>query len=334
VARDRGDSKAEALWYVSPGKAELRVEPEPKPGPSDIIVRALHSALSRGTERLVFTGGVPETEFERMRCPFMAGAFPFPVKYGYSIVGRVETGSEGLRGRTVFALHPHQTVFALPANAAVVVPDDIPPRRAVLAANMETALNALWDAAPGPADRIAVVGGGVVGLLVAWLCGALPGATVTVVDIDAARAEPVSRLGLGFASPEDAPRNCDLVVHASGSGAGLATALQLAGDEATVLEMSWFGRTEVTAPLGAAFHSRRLRLISSQVGRVAPSHRSRWTPRRRLAAAIKLLADPRLDVLLAPALPFADLPGKLAQIFSPESRALCQVIDFPTSGRP
>lgn len=334
MAHDRGDSKAEALWYVSPGKAELRAEPEPKPGPSDIIIRALHSALSRGTERLVFTGGVPETEFQRMRCQSMGGAFPFPVKYGYALVGQVEAGPERLRGRTVFALHPHQTVLAVPADAVVVVPEGVPARRAVLAANMETALNAVWDAAPGPADRIAVVGGGVVGLLVAWLCGAFPRAEVTVVDIEAARAEPASRLGLGFALPQDAPRDCDLVVHASGNGAGLATALQIAGDEATILELSWYGRSEVAAPFGAAFHSRRLRLISSQVGRVAPSHRPRWTPRRRLAAALDLLADPRLDVLLAPALPFADLPGRLAQIFSPKSRALCQVIDYPTSRQP
>jgi threonine dehydrogenase-like Zn-dependent dehydrogenase len=330
VTLDRGDS--EALWYVAPGKAEVRPEPEPKPGPAEIVVRALHSALSRGTERLVFTGGVPETEFERMRCPFMAGTFPFPVKYGYSIVGRVEAGPKELRGRTVFALHPHQTAFALPADAVVIVPETVPARRAVLAANMETALNAVWDAVPGPADRIAVVGGGVVGLLVGWLCGGLPGAQVTVVDIDAARAEQARRLGLGFAAPEEAPRDCDLVVHASGSGAGLATALRLAGDEAIILELSWYGRAAVAAPLGAEFHSRRLKLVSSQVGRVAPSHRSRWTPRRRLAAALDFLADPRLDVLLAPALPFADLPGKLADSLAPESGVLCQVIDYPAAG--
>ncbi|MFO1099097.1 MAG: zinc-binding alcohol dehydrogenase [Xanthobacteraceae bacterium] len=334
MARDHGDGRAAALWYISPGKAELRAEPEARPGAADVVIRALHSALSRGTERLVFTGSVPETEFERMRCPFMAGAFPFPVKYGYAMVGEVAAGREDLRGRTVFALHPHQTEFALPADAVVTVPDRVPARRAVLAANMETALNAVWDAAPGPADRIAVVGGGVVGLLVAWLCGALPRADVTVVDIDPARAEPASRLGVGFALPDGAPRDCDLVVHASGNGAGLTTALQLAGDEATILELSWYGRSEVTAPFGAAFHSRRLRLISSQVGRVAPSHRSRWTPRRRLAAALDLLADPRLDVLLAPALPLADLPGRLSQIFSPKSRALCQVIDYPASRQP
>ena len=331
MALDRGDSKAEALWYVAPGQAELRAERAPEAGPADIIVRALHSALSRGTERLIFTGGVPDTEFDRMRCPFMAGTFPFPVKYGYSLVGRVETGPEQLRGRTVFALHPHQTAFALPADAVLVVPKTVPARRAVLAANMETALNAVWDAAPSPADRIAVVGGGVIGLLTAWLCGEFPGAKVTLVDSDPRRALPAGYLGLAFASPEEGPLDCDLVIHASGSGAGLATALRLAGEEATVLELSWYGRGQVMVPLGAAFHTRRLKLVSSQVGRVAASHRSRWTPRRRLAAALDLLADPRLDVLLAPAVPFADLPARIGGILAPESGVLCQVIDYPAA---
>lgn len=327
---DRGDS--EALWYVAPGRAELRALPALAPGPSDVVVRALYGALSRGTERLVFNGRVPESEFARMRCPFMGGAFPFPVKYGYCLVGRIEAGPDQLRGRIVFVLHPHQTVFAVPAEAVAVVPDRVPPRRAVLAANMETALNAAWDAAPGPADRIAVVGGGVIGLLVGWLCGEMPGTEVTLVDTDPRRAQPARHLGLAFAAPGEAPRDCDIVFHASATAAGLATALRLAGDEAAVVELSWYGAGDVAVPLGAEFHSRRLKLLSSQVGRVAPSHRVRWTPKRRLAAALELLADPRLDCLLAPPVAFADLPGRIAEILAPESGVPCQVIDYPAAG--
>ena len=260
----------------------------------------------------------------------MGGVFPFPVKYGYATVGRVEEGPAELKGRAVFALYPHQTAFTLPADAVIPVPQAVPPARAVLAANMETALNAVWDAAPSPADRIAVVGAGVVGALVAWLCGRLPGAQVSLVDIDAARAALAATLGVGFAAPGAAPRDCDLVVHASGSAAGLSTALDLAGNEATVLEMSWYGAGDVPAPLGGAFHSRRLRLVSSQVGQVAPSHRPRWTFRRRLAAALDLLADARLDALLAPAVAFADLPARLPRILAPDSGVLCQLIDYPT----
>ena len=252
--------------------------------PDQILVRALYSAISRGTERLVLAGRIPETEFERMRAPFMGGAFPFPVKYGYSAVGCVECGPTELRDRIVFSLYPHQSAYILPADAVVPLPDGLPPARAVLAANMETALNAMWDAAPAAADKIAVVGAGVVGALVAWLCGRLPGVQVTLVDVEPSRARLAQALGSDFAEPDAAPRDCDLVFHASGTASGLATALDLAGEEATVLELSWYGAGEIAVPLGGAFHSRRLRLISSQVGRVAPSHRVRWTPRRRLAA--------------------------------------------------
>ena len=324
-----GGGSEQALWYVAPGQAELRPETVAAPGSGEVRVRALFSALSRGTERLVFSGGVPEAEYQHMRAPFMAGDFPFPVKYGYAMAGRVETGPADLQGRTVFALHPHQTAFNLSAGAVVPVPDGVPPERAALAANMETALNATWDAAPGPADRIAVVGGGVLGLLVARLCSRLPGAVVTVVDIEPARRAIAHKLGVSFATPEAAPANCDLVFHTSASAAGLATSLRLAGTEATVLELSWYGAKDVPAPLGGAFHSRRLRLISSQVGQVAPSRRPRWSHRRRLEAALGLLGDPALDVLLAPPIPFAELPGRLPEILGPASGALCQLIRYP-----
>lgn len=298
---------ASALWYCGPKRVELREEVLPPPGAGELRVKTLYSAISRGTESLVFGGRIPASEFQRMRAPFMAGDFPFPVKYGYAAVGQIENGSDALREKAVFALYPHQSAFNIPAEAVVPLPEDVPPLRAVLAANMETALNAAWDAAPGPADRIAVVGAGVVGSLVAYLCGRIPGTDVTLVDINAGRAELAGQLGVGFAEPARAKTDCDLVVHASGSPDGLRTALELAGDEATVLEMSWYGDTAVTAMLGGAFHSRRLRLISSQVGQVAPSHRPRWTYRRRLAAAIALLADPRLDALLAPAIAFGEI---------------------------
>jgi hypothetical protein len=328
VTISRTDEIAEALWHSGPGQAEIRPEALAPPGAGEVRVRALFGAISRGTEALVLAGRVPSSEFERMRAPFMAGHFPFPVKYGYATVGRIEGGAEALRGRTVFTLHPHQNLFNIPESAAMVLPENLPPQRAVLAANMETALNAVWDAAPGPADRIAIVGAGVVGALVAYLCGRLPGADVTLVDINPARAELARALGVGFAEPGTAKGDCDLVVHASGHAAGLGTALALAGEEATVLEMSWYGDAAVTAAFGGAFHSRRLRLVSSQVGKIAPSHRPRWTHHRRLAAALALLTDVRLDALLAPAVAFGDLPRRLPDILDPRSGILCQPIVY------
>jgi threonine dehydrogenase-like Zn-dependent dehydrogenase len=264
-----------------------------------------------------------------MRAPFMGGAFPFPVKYGYATVGRVERGPAEWRNRNVFALYPHQSVFNFAAEAAILIPRDVPLARAALAANMETALNAMWDASPAPADNIAIVGAGVVGSLVAWLCRRLPGARVTLIDIEPSRATLARALGVGFAAPEAAPDNCDLVVHASGTGPGLATALRLAGDEASVLELSWYGAGDVAVPLGGAFHSRRLKLTSSQVGHVAPSHRARWTPHRRLAAALDLLTDSRLDALIAPAIGFYELPMRLPEILAPQNGALCQLVAYP-----
>jgi NADPH:quinone reductase-like Zn-dependent oxidoreductase len=320
--------RAQALWYVAPGKAEIRAEPVAPLAAGEVRVRAVASALSRGTERLVFAGRVPESEFERMRAPFMSGTFPFPVKYGYAMVGRVEEGPADLKGRLGFALYPHQTAFNLPIENFVRLPDGLPPERAVLAANMETALNALWDAKPGPADRIAVVGAGVLGLLVARLCAQVPGTAVTLVDINRERAAIAAKLGAGFAVPEKAPADCDIVFHTSASAAGLATALRLAGDEATVLELSWYGAEDVKVPLGDVFHSRRLKLISSQVGKIAPSHRPRWDYRRRLTAAVDLLNDRALDALIAQPVDFADLPAKLPHILNPTSGMLCQLIRY------
>ena len=317
-----------ALWYVGPGRAELRAEEIAAPKPGEVRVRARFGAISRGTERLVQAGRVPASEYDRMRAPFMGGAFPFPVKYGYATVGEVEAGPAELQGRAVFSLHPHQSLFTVPIEAVFAIPESVPPRRAVLAPNMETALNAVWDGGPGPADRIAIVGGGLVGLLVAYLCARLPGADVTVVDVAPGRGEVAQAVGARFALPSAAPADCDLVFHASGSAAGLATALRIAGDEASVVELSWYGSGDIAAPLGEAFHSRRLRLISSQVGKVAPSHRARWTHGRRLAAALALLKDPALDALLAPAMAFDHLPAKLPSVFGADSGVICQLICY------
>ena len=326
---DGGSEQAQALWYVAPGKAEIRAEPVAPLAAGQARVRAVTSALSRGTERLVFSGRVPESEFERMRAPFMSGTFPFPVKYGYAMVGRVEEGPADLNGRLVFALYPHQTVFNLAVENIMPLPDGLPPERAVLAANMETALNATWDAAPGPTGRIAVIGAGVLGLLVARLCARTPGTSVTVVDIEPSRAAITAKLDLAFAAPNGAPRDCDLVIHTSASEAGLRTALELAGNEATVLELSWYGDNDVRVPLGGAFHSRRLKLVSSQVGQVAPSRRAQVTHRDRLKAALDLLAaDSAVDALIAPSVAFAELPAKLPDILNPTSGVLCQLIRY------
>jgi threonine dehydrogenase-like Zn-dependent dehydrogenase len=266
-----------AFWVTGPGRVDVRDEVvEARPGL--VLVEAEVSGISRGTEALVLRGGVPDGERARMRCPLQAGEFPFPVKYGYAAVGRLAGGAR------VFVLHPHQDWFAAPVARAGPVPDGVPSARAVLAANMETALNVVWDEGAAPGDRIAVVGAGVVGCLAGWLCARLPGAEVTLVDVNPGRAAVAAALGCRFAAPEAAPEGCDVVIHASASAAGLATALAAAGEEAVVVEASWYGDREVAVPLGGAFHSRRLRIVGSQVGQVPAARRSRWSHRRRLEA--------------------------------------------------
>ncbi|MDM0016138.1 zinc-dependent alcohol dehydrogenase [Variovorax saccharolyticus] len=321
--------ESRACWIEAPGRAAIRFEAGASAGPGEVEVRALHSAVSRGTESLVFRGEVPESEFERMRAPFQQGNFPGPLKYGYASVGVVEKGPEALRGRAVFCLHPHQTRYVVPAEAVHPLPDGLPPARAVLAANMETAVNALWDAAPRLGDRIAVVGGGVVGLLVAWLAARLPGCEVELVDVRTQRQAVAERLGVAFAQPGGASPDADLVLHASGQPEGLATALRLAAFEAAVIELSWYGGRVVPLPLGEAFHSRRLVLRSSQVGQVAAPQRSRWSHRRRLALALSLLRDPVLDLLVTDSAPFEQLPEVLARLATGAPDTLCQRIDYP-----
>lgn len=318
-----------ALEYRKPRDAALVAVPSPVlTKPCDAVVRALWSGISRGTERLVFEGRVPESEHERMRAPFQRGDFPFPVIYGYCMVGEVEDGPRDLLGKAVFALHPHQSRFVLPADALTVLPGDLPPRRATLAANMETALNALWDGGVGPGDRVAVVGGGVLGGLVAGLCGAMPGVETVLIDRNAARRTLADDMNVIFRPPADAPSDCDIVFHTSSSASGLETAIRCAGFEGAVVEMSWHGEGRVPVPLGGAFHSRRLRLLSSQVGHVSPARRARWSHARRLAKALDLLRDGRFDALLTGEVAFAELPGALPALLAPDAPGLGTVVRY------
>lgn len=335
AAMTGGVMTARACWIIGHRQAEIRHEPlaAPTPGSGAVLVRSLAGGISRGTERLVFEGRVPATQAEVMRCPHQDGGFPWPVKYGYATVGRVEAGPPGLVGRPVFALHPHQDRFVLPAEAVLPVPDGVPVVRAVLAANLETAINATWDAPPLPGMRIAVVGAGTVGGLVAMLAAAMPGVRLAVVDTDPARADVAARVGAMFLTPPAAVEAfaaapADLVYHASGHPDGLATALALAGAEATVAELSWYGDRVVPVRLGDAFHARRLRLVSSQVGQVAPAMRPRWRRRDRLALALSLLADPRYDAVVTPAGRFEDLPAILARLDDRRHGGMMPVIRY------
>ncbi|EKV28568.1 Threonine dehydrogenase [Caenispirillum salinarum AK4] len=321
-------SHSTAFWTVAPGRGELRREPLAAPRPDEALVTALYSGVSRGTESLVFHGRVPESQWQSMRAPLQVGDFHCPVKYGYASVGRVDQGPPDLAGRSVFCLHPHQDRYVAPAAMLVPLPDGLPPARAVLGANMETAVNGLWDAGPRVGDRIVVLGAGVVGALTAWLGARIPGTRVTLCDIDPARAGLAAALGLDFAAPAEAPADADLVVEASGAPEALATALGLTGYEATVLCLSWYGDAVVPLPLGEAFHSRRLRLVSSQVGGVSPARRARRTHAQRMATALELLTDPALEALITGESRFSEMPDVMPRLTAPGSGVLCHRIVY------
>jgi threonine dehydrogenase-like Zn-dependent dehydrogenase len=321
-------SDAHAFWLREPGVGEIRPAPLREPGPGDVLVRTLRSGVSRGTETLVFRGGVPVSQYAAMRAPFQDGDFPGPVKYGYLSVGVVEQGPPELRGRTVFCLYPHQTAYVVPAQAVVVVPDDVPPARAVLAGTVETAVNALWDGGPLLGDRITVVGAGMVGCSVARLLTRIPGVQVTLVDIDAARADVAAALGVGFALPADAGDGRDLVVHTSATSAGLQQSLDLLAPEGTVIDLSWYGDAEIRLSLGGAFHSGRLGIRASQVGVVAAARRGRRTAAERLALALDLLRDPAFDALITGVSRFDELPDVMARLAGGSLPALCHTLSY------
>ncbi|HEV7875910.1 MAG TPA: zinc-binding alcohol dehydrogenase [Nocardioides sp.] len=321
-------SHALAFWLREPGAGEIRPVPLPAPGEGDVLVRTLRSGVSRGTETLVFRGGVPPSQYAVMRAPFQEGEFPGPVKYGYLNVGVVESGPAELRGRTVFCLYPHQTAYVVPSRAVAVVPQDVPPQRAVLAGTVETAVNALWDAAPLLGDRVTVVGAGMVGCCAARLLARFPGVRVTLVDVDPGRAEVARAIGVDFAVPSEADEGRDLVVHTSATSAGLQQALDLLAPEGTVIDLSWYGDAEVRLSLGGAFHSGRLGIRASQVGAVSPARRGRRTAAERLALALELLRDPAFDALISGASRFDDLPDVMSRLAAGTLPALCHTVTY------
>lgn len=321
--------QARAFWLRRPGQGEIRPVTLPPLRADQVRVRTRFSGVSRGTETLVFRGGVPPSQYGAMRAPFQEGEFPAPVKYGYLNVGVVEAGPPVLVGRTVFCLYPHQTRYVVPADAVVPVPDGVPAARAVLAGTVETAVNALWDAAPLVGDRVAVVGAGMVGCAVAGVLARFPAVRVQLVDLDPARAALAEALGVGFALPEHATGGCDLVIHASASSGGLTRSLELLAPEGTVIELSWYGDRKISVPLGEQFHSRRLAIRASQVGSIAPARRGRRSHADRLRLALELLRDPVFDALVSGESDFDDLPSVLAALASGELPALCHRIHYP-----
>ncbi|MFK7943291.1 MAG: zinc-binding alcohol dehydrogenase [Paracoccaceae bacterium] len=319
---------AHALVYSGPETVTIQEVALAQPSDNEVIVRTRFSGLSRGTERLIFEGRVPRAEWTRMRAPLQIGDFPFPVRYGYAAVGEVEAGPADLVGRNVFCLHPHQTTFTAPVAMALPLPDGTSPEIAVLGANMETALNAIWDAGDCTGQQVLIVGGGLVGCLIAFLL-AQSGASVTVTDLVPQTGEMVHHFGVGFVSPRDVPpETFDVTFHTSASAAGLQTALNALAFEGRVIELSWYGSKPVEISLGTGFHANRLQIISSQVGHVSPARRKTTTHRDRLTEALACLSDPRLEVLITEEVAFRDLPDEMPRLLGPDAAGIATRIVY------
>ncbi|MGI9350414.1 MAG: zinc-dependent alcohol dehydrogenase [Rhizobiaceae bacterium] len=329
-------SRARRLTYPACGKGIIEYAQLIDIKDENVTLKTLYSGISKGTESLVFNGNVPESEWTRMQCPFMTGSFAFPITYGYACVCEVmECGKavENLElGDRVFILHPHQDLMCVPASACHKLPDIIPTKRGVLSANMETGLNSVWDAEISGKPACAVIGAGVVGLMTAHALRETTGVSPIVLDVNPAKEKIISKLGFNFANPS---RHTDLnlpefefLFHTSASSEGLQTAIDLAGFEARIVELSWYGEKPVSLLLGGAFHSKRLRIIASQVGSIAPAMRAELDQSERIKQAMALLDDPRLDSLLETEIEFSEVPDHLHDLLGPQSDILCQVIRY------
>jgi threonine dehydrogenase-like Zn-dependent dehydrogenase len=322
---------ATAYWTVGPEKGELRREDLPAPGPGEARVRTLFSGISKGTELVVHNARVPECVAEEMAAPNQEGTFPSPVKFGYLSVGVVEAGPGEWLGKTVFCLYPHQDRYVVPVESLTEVPEDVPARRAVLTGTVETAINGIWEAGPRLGDRVAVIGAGLVGGMVAKLLASFPLGRLQLIDVDPAKRAFAETLGVEFSHPDDALPDCDIVIHCSASQEGLARALQLAGNDGDIIEMSWYADRNVTVPLGEDFHARRLSIRASQVGVVARARRHRRTNADRLQLAVSLLRDPGFDVFLTGTSTLDELPDVVQRLSDGTLDALCHVIEYPAT---
>ncbi len=325
-------STARALWIEAPGRASLRVENIGGARKGTSLLEPEFGAVSVGTERLVARGSVPEELHGSMACRYQAGGLGLPVKYGYSMAGRVTEGT--LAGQRVFCMHPHQELARIEDAHAVPLPDAVPTRRAVLFPNLETALNAVWDGELTAHEPYVVFGAGALGLLTAFAAHAETGRAATVVESDPARRAAaaelpwVARAVAPDAAPDEGLGECDVAFHTTATGAGLQAALDAVGFEGRVVELSWYGTTAVELRLGGGFHSQRKRLIASQVAHVAPRERERLGYAGRTARVLELLGDPGLDRLLSRAMPFSQLPDFLGRLCRGASVPVVPLIDY------
>ncbi|HSK99123.1 MAG TPA: zinc-binding alcohol dehydrogenase [Rubrobacteraceae bacterium] len=315
-----GTLEARAVWFAAAHTAELRTEEVPLPGPGEVRVKTIASAISHGSEMLVYRGEVPGSL--DLDLPTLSGSYALPIKFGYATVGRVLEAGPGAAlapGAPVFVHHPHQDVFVVPSDLPVRLPDDLDPTTGLFFANAETALGVVHDATLRLGETAVVFGQGVVGLLVTHLLKLAGAGRVLAVDPLEKRRELALESGADEALPPgDLPdrifaatdgRGADVAVEVSSSGAALQTAVDAVADEGTVVVASWYGTKDVSLSLGGRFHRGRVKLRSSQVGRINPELLPRWDRARRTQTVLRLLPGLRPEKLISHRIPLGDAPA-------------------------
>lgn len=320
-----------ALWFEDRHTGKIMEETVPPLAADMCLVKAQFSAISSGTERTVFSGDVPPVLHEEMRCPYMGGSFSFPVKYGYSLVGEVVAGPESLLYKRVHVLHPHQTLAAVRCEDLLVLPENLPPARATLISNLETAITAVWDSGVHVGDRALVAGFGIIGSLVARLLSGIPGTEVYVTDSDPHKTGLATRMGFALYEPLQHP-DLDVAFNASATAEGLQSAIDSLGTEGRVIELSWYGTHDVHLWLGDTFHSRRKAILCSQVSTIPAAMRTRWSRQRRRELAARLLCDPVFDQHISHVVRFEELPEVFDRLLTMPSDCLSILVEYPQRG--
>lgn len=310
-----------SLWHIDAGHSEIRSQ-NLDPLPGQILLQSLYSLISLGTEKTIALGGVPGNVYDKMKVPYMEGSFSLPVKYGYSLVARSE------EGQCYHLMHPHQDLVSVNPESLTPVPPGIPPSRAVLVSNMETALTAYWDAGPLKDEKIMIAGFGLIGALTALLLRLKGFQDITVYEPDATRTGLARRLGFHTGDPGFDPGPFDLAFHSSGNASGLQHCLEVMGPEGRILELSWYGRQKITLGLGEHFHINRLRIIASQVSSIPRNLQGAWNFAKRKQEVLSLLADPCWDRLEIEEVPFETSPAVFYKIRHSQTKGLTYILKY------
>ena len=319
---------AKAFWILGKGKSAIKEEILPVLKNKWCDLETVFSAISPGTEQLVFNDYVPKSIYEDMACPYMGGRFPHPVKYGYSLVGKIVKGPEKLMGKLAHILHPHQDCCRVYQEDIYLLPENLPAKRAVLASNLESAVTAIWDSQVTIGDRVLVVGFGIVGSLVARLLSFIADVQVEIIDINPKKIELAKQMEFKACFPDEAAKDFDLAFHTSGNGEGLRTAIEKVGFEGKIIELSWYGTRRISLDLGETFHSQRKSIISSQVSHIPSSHLPRWNILRRKKTVFSLLHRAEFDHHITHTVMFKELPSKFLQLNRLTSDGLAVLVNY------